>query len=126
MDAIISTLPVTGRLVVVNPSHPQEDLSERWNDCAAYEAFVEGVYAFRNEIRELSACEDMGLRSALLQRMFGEDVTKQAFADQARTVEKFRESQRMRIGRSASGLVGLSATGAASIPRNTFYGDAAK
>ncbi|HVC47290.1 MAG TPA: nucleotidyltransferase [Terracidiphilus sp.] len=126
VDAIVSHLPAAGRLIVVNPAHPQEDLSERWNDDLAYRAFVEGIHALRNAIRELLACEDMGRRSILLQRMFGEDVTKKAFADQAKTIEAFRESQRMRIGRLASGVVSLSATGATPIPRNTFYGDAAK
>jgi hypothetical protein len=126
VDTIISHLPAADRLIVVNPSHPQEDLSERWNDDAAYEAFVEGIHALRDEIRELSACEDMGRRSVILQRMFGENVTKKAFADQAKTIEEFRESQRMRIGRLASGAVSLSATAVTPIPRNTFYGDATK
>jgi hypothetical protein len=126
VDDVISSLPTVGRLTVVNPSHPQEDLSERWSDGAAYGAFVKGIHFLRNEIRELLACEDMGRRSAILQRMFGETVTKRAFADQAKTIENFRESQRMRVGRLAPGVVGLSATAATPIPRNTFYGDAAK
>jgi hypothetical protein len=123
VDAIVSSLPENGRLTVTNPSHPQEDLSERWEDEQAYATFVEGVAHLQKQLVELNACEDMGRRSRLLQTMFGENFIKTAFGDQARAIQEFRDAQKMRIGRSASGVVSLSATSGASIPRNTFYGE---
>ena len=62
MDAILASLPAAGRLTVTNPSHPQEDLSERWEDDEKYQAFVAGMRSFRTQIAELAACDDMGRR----------------------------------------------------------------
>jgi hypothetical protein len=124
VDAVLGSLPAEGRLTVTNPSHPQEDLSERWEERTAYEAFVRGIRQFRRQMAELNACGDMGKRSELLQVMFGEGITKAAFADQARMIQEFRDMQKMRIGRSAPGVVSLSAAAGSSIPRNTFYGEA--
>lgn len=124
VDAILSTLPNFGRLKVTNPSHPNEDLSERWDNGEAYQAFVRGMRAFSGQLRQLKACTDMGKRSTMLQAMFGEAVTKAAFAQQARAVQEFRDAQRMRIAKSAGGVISLSASAASPVPRNTFYGEA--
>lgn len=126
IDAILSKLPSAGRLIVTNPSHPQEELSERWKDGDAYQAFVKGLRLLRTQMRELIASPDMGQMSAMAQTMFGESVAKAAFEQQAQAIKKFRDEDRMRVGRSMAGIVGLSATAAAPIPRNTFYGEAKK
>jgi hypothetical protein len=121
-DAILGSLPASGRLVVTNPTQPKEDLSERWENGPAYYAFVGGVQSLKSKLAELLATSDMGRRSEILQSMFGEQVAKSAFSEQAGTIEKFRNSQRMGIGRLSSGAVALSSASAAPIPRNTFYG----
>lgn len=122
IDSVLASLPQTGRLIVVNPSHPQEDLSERWEDAAVYQAFVEGIRVFRRQMQELTTCNDLGRQSELAQAMFGEKITKTAFEEQARTIKAFRESQRMKINKTA-GVVSLSATAGTLVPRHTFYGD---
>lgn len=127
VDAILGSLPEDGKLHVTNPSDPQESLSERWeDDDEKYEAFVDGMRILRSQLGELIASDDMGRRSAILQRMFGEKVTKEAFTEQARTIEEFRNSQKMKVQRSTAGIVSLSATASTPVPRNTFYGEPAK
>jgi hypothetical protein len=121
VQSIIDSLPTTGRLVVVNPSHVQEDISERWADPRAYLAFVEGLYEFRRQMSELAKAQDMGQQSLLLQRMFGEKLIKKAYEEQGETLQKYRDAQRMGTERK-NGLVALSSVAASPIPRNTFYG----
>src|SRR5207253_3510270 len=44
VSRIEAAIPATGRLIVCNPAHPAEDLSERWDARpAAYRAFVSGI-----------------------------------------------------------------------------------
>jgi hypothetical protein len=123
VQTILDSLPASGRLIVVNPSHPQEELSERWKDPAAYLAFVSGLKAFKKKLIDLATAEDLGRQSALLQELFGDSVTKAAFAEQGRSIQKVRDSQNMGITGAASGIVSLSSTVSTPVPRNTFYGD---
>jgi hypothetical protein len=122
VQSIIDSLPTTGRLVVVNPSHVQEDISERWEDAQAYRAFVTGIHGFRRQMNELSKAQDMGQQSDLLQQMFGERLIKRAFAEQGQILEDYREAQKMGMAKR-NGVVALSSAAAVPIPRNTFYGD---
>ena len=124
-DSILRSLPPEGRLVVPNPSHPQEDLSERWADTARYDAFVSGLKTFRRKIAELIQAEDLGRQSALLQDLFGETVTKAAFAEQGRSIQEARELRKIGVQRSG-GIVSLATAAATPVPRNTFYGDRRK
>jgi hypothetical protein len=123
VKAILDSLPSYGRLIVVNPSHPQEELSERWKDPAKYLAFVSGLKVFKKKLTDLANAEDMGRQSALLQDMFGDSVTKVAFAEQGRSIQKVRDAKNMGIARTAGGIVSLSSTASTPVPRNTFYGD---
>lgn len=122
VQRIIASLPTTGRLVVVNPSHVQEDISERWEDQKAYRAFVNGMHNFQQQLSELAKAADMGRQSELLQRMFGDAITKRAFAEQGGLIQKYRESQKVGVARS-SGIVTLTGVGTSLIPKNTFYGE---
>lgn len=123
VQTILNSLPDSGRLIVVNPSHPQEELSERWSDPAKYLAFVSGLKAFKKKLIDLATAEDMGRQSVLLQDLFGDSVTKAAFAEQGRSIQHVRDSQKMGIARAAGGVVSLSSTVSSPVPRNTFYGD---
>lgn len=123
VKAILDSLPYTGRLIVVNPSHPQEELSERWKDPEKYLAFVAGIKVFKKKLTDLANAEDMGRQSALLQDMFGDSVTKIAFAEQGISIQKVRDAKNMGIARAGGGIVSLSSTVSTPVPRNTFYGD---
>lgn len=107
---------------VPNPSHPEENIAERWKDPEVYKAFLEGLREFEQKLADLVACEDMGSRSKLLQDLFGEKVTKVAFSEQARSIEHARDLQKIGL-RNSGGIVSLSAAASPAIPRNTFYGD---
>lgn len=121
--SILDSVPSIGRLVVRNPSHPLEDLSEPWKDQATYDAFVNGLRALRVKLARLEAAEDMGQRSVLLQELFGERVIKAAFEEQGKKLEEARQSRKIGVARTG-GIVTLSAAaGLAPIPKNTFYGD---
>jgi len=124
-QAIIDAVPAQGRLIVVNPSHPQEDISERWADTEKYAAFVSGMKALRQQMVELASAQDMGRQSKLLQKMFGDVLTKKAYETQARSIQAARDSQKMGVARSATGIVSLAASSAlvSPVPKNTFYGD---
>jgi hypothetical protein len=122
IQTILDSLPDSGRLIVVNPSHPQEELSERWKDPAKYLAFVSGLKIFKKKLIDLATAEDMGRQSLLLQDLFGDSVTKAAFADQGRSIQQVRDSRKLGIARAASGVVNLSSTVSTPVPRNTFYG----
>jgi hypothetical protein len=121
-ESILDSLPTSGRLIVLNPSHPQEELGERWKDNAKYTAFVNGIRNFKKRLIEISDAEDMGRQSEMLQAIFGEKITKRAFEEQGRSIEEVRNSRKLGIARSA-GIVSLTANAAAPIRKNTFYGD---
>jgi hypothetical protein len=121
--SILDSVPSAGRLVVPNPSHPLEDLSERWEDQTTYDAFVHGLRVLRLKLAKLETAEDMGQRSALLQELFGERVIKAAFEEQGNKLEEARRSRKIGVARTG-GIVTLSAAaGSVPIPKNTFYGD---
>jgi hypothetical protein len=55
--------------------------------------------------------------------MFGGGVTRAAFAEQGLSIQEVRDSQKLGIVRAAGGVVSLSSTVLAPVPKNTFYGD---
>jgi hypothetical protein len=121
--SILDSVPSVGRLVVSNPSHPLEDLSERWKDQTTYDAFLHGLRVLRLKLAKLEIAEDMGQRSALLQELFGERVIKAAFEELGNRLEEARRSRKIGVARTG-GIVTLSAAaGSVPIPKNTFYGD---
>jgi hypothetical protein len=122
VQGIIDSLPAIGRLVVVNPSHPQEDISERWDDPEIYGAFTDGMYEFRDQLSRLAAAKDMGEQAVLMQKMFGDSLAKRAFAIQGEVIQRHRESQKLGISK-ASGIVTLSGATPVLVPKNTFYGE---
>jgi hypothetical protein len=97
VQAILDSLPREGRLVVVNPSHPLEDISERWEDVQKYEAFVSGMKQFQRQLVQLASADDMGKQSDLLQSLFGETLAKRAFEEQGRSIQKIRAAQSMGV-----------------------------
>jgi hypothetical protein len=84
---------------------------------------MSGLKVFKKKLTDLANTEDMGRQSALLQDMFGDSVTKAAFAEQGGSIQKVRDAQSMGITRAAGGIVSLSSIASTPVPRNTFYGD---
>jgi hypothetical protein len=125
VDGIVAALPTAGRLVVQNPSNPQEDLSERWDETpGAYQAFIAGMRELQVTWKQLNQQRGMSNVQVMLQRLFGEDIAKAVIAEQTKAVEAFRARQSLGVGRGSGTLASITA-GSIPIPRNTFYGEGA-
>lgn len=108
------------RLVITNPSNPQEDLSERWdNNPDAYKAFKAGMRQFLKDWgRVLSGGRET---NRLLEELFGEPVTKAVVRQAQRLQEKRRANQ---LGVRSSGVITMAPAAAAAFRPNTFHGKA--
>jgi hypothetical protein len=108
------------RLVITNPSNPQEDLSERWDDNTdAYKAFTAGMRQFSKDWgRVLSGGRET---NRLLEELFGEPVTKAVVRQAQKLQEKRRANQ---LGVRSSGVITMASAGAAAFRPNTFHGKA--
>ena len=67
------------RLVVLNPSHPEEDFSERWDaEPEEYRLFRKFIGQFRMELAQLRSTEGLDDQGRLLNEMFGQALGTQA------------------------------------------------
>ena len=123
LDGIVRSLPPRGRLIVLNPSNPKEDLSERWDDRGRYAAFSAGVQAFRDDWQKVLAADGYTDITRRLEKLFGDELAKSAVKQQAELIEKARRQG------SLATKMGVGALGAAVAPTfvpvkpNSFYGD---
>jgi hypothetical protein len=123
LGGITGSLPRNGgRLYVLNPAHPSEDLSERWDeDPGAYRAFVSGITTLQAAWEAVLAERGLHQVTAALAALFGEQVTQAAVTDQAKAVERLRAERQLGVRRSSGTLAGLGA-GSVAVRPNTFYG----
>jgi hypothetical protein len=113
------------RLVVLNPSNPLEDLSERWDsNVRGYREFVDGVAEFRDQWTSLRQARGIDKVARSLEFLFGASITKNVIEKQARDIEAARVTNRLEI-RKASGALTTAAVAGSSVKvrPNTFYGD---
>ena len=107
------------RIVVLNPTNPDEDFSEAWDgDRTAYEKFGSWLGRFRHDALALTELRGLEQVGAALQALFGEEVGR-------RVVEKFGErlADARRAGALRSTAAGLTTTGIGRrIPKNTNFG----
>lgn len=107
------------RIIVLNPSNPQEDLSERWNDRPeAYDAFVNGMANFRHKWNAIVAGN--GNVNKSLEQLFGETVLT-VIRKRAEATQEMRKAGRIGIHR-LGGLTSLSSAGVLPVRPNTFHG----
>lgn len=112
------------RLVVLNPSNPDEDLSERWDSKpGAYREFVAGVTEFNAQWKALSQIRGLDKIARALERMFGEEIAKRVVEKQARDIEASRSRNELGIDRTSGIITGLASTSVQRIRPNTFYGE---
>jgi hypothetical protein len=103
LDGIVERLDATHargrRLQVLNPVHPEEDFSERWDSCpGAYLAFNDGIRKFANAWREV--CQSRNNPGNLAKAVFGRVIDEAIL----------REAEALQADRSNS-LLGISSTG---------------
>jgi Second Messenger Oligonucleotide or Dinucleotide Synthetase domain len=112
------------RLVVLNPSNPNEDLSERWSrEAGTYNEFVAAMNDLRGQWHALLHTRGIDKVAKALERMFGEELTKQIIEKQARDVEGARARNQLGITRTSGIITGVSGSSVVPIRRNTFYGE---
>jgi hypothetical protein len=125
LDGIVASLSANGkgRLIVLNPTNPREDLSERWNEVPdAYSAFVSGIISFRKAWNNITQQYGIPSVSAGLTALFGEEITKSVVTEQAETIEKFRREKKLAVQRSSGILAATTSPSSHPIKPNTFHG----
>jgi hypothetical protein len=124
LQGISGAIPGTGkRLLVLNPTNTDEDLSEKWDEKPAlYFEFVRWTKEFVRLWNEFQATNGIhNVRKALV-AMFGEDVTEYAINEQAEFLEKARKERLLGITQNTGVITSTSSIGAITIRKNTFYG----
>ncbi|MCU1223397.1 MAG: hypothetical protein JWQ42_1490 [Edaphobacter sp.] len=106
------------RLEVLNPSHREEDFSERWKDnLRAYHEFDSGIRMFAKAWRNV--CLKSGNPNNDFEELFGE-VVNNVLVRQARGLQVLRENDR--LGIRASGVITSVASSISPMLRNTNHG----
>jgi SMODS domain-containing protein len=126
LDGMVAMIPnvASRRLVVLNPTNAEEDLSERWDsDPDAYLDFVSWATNLQNQWNELMAATGMQNISAILEKMFGERVAKDVIAEHIKSYERPRYAGELAVERGTGLIVPATVAGSVPIRRNTFYGE---
>lgn len=106
-------------LRVWHPTHPAEELSEKWNnDRPAYEAFVKGIRAFSTRWSQLMERKENV--NSELEALFGEPVTT-VLKKRARAVQESRLAGS--LGVSSAGIISRNGPSIAPARPHTFYGE---
>jgi len=124
LEGIVAHIPPQGRLIVLNPVNPEEDLSERWSqDPEAYASFVSGIRSFLQGVQKLFMQRPLDGLCKELGKLFGEDVSKFVVKLHAEALERNRTNNDLHVRKHSGVLVG--AGGAATVVPvrpHTFYG----
>jgi hypothetical protein len=120
LDSVAQAEQQGQRIVVLNPSNPREDLSERWNgNHEAYQAFKAGMASLFTDWRAVTS-RRVSAHGAL-EQLFGEPV-RRAILSQARRLQKARRSSG--LGVTAAGIIAAVGPTVVPIRPNTFHGKA--
>jgi len=121
---IRAAIPSNGRLVVLNPANPLEDLSERWdNEPLAYRAFVQGINELDNQLAQLSRAQGIESLKRQLGVLFGPDTAASAVRQQGQAVAAARANHRLSVSAVEGALTTAPATSSVPIRGHTFYGE---
>lgn len=121
LSRILASLPSSGRLLVVNPMNQQEDFSESWIEPSRYRAFVNFIQELHDAWRSLRAARGIQNVKAILQRVFGEEVTNAIVEDQIRKLDEARRTNSLAIA-GAGTLTRFVPNHGSTVPRHTYHG----
>ncbi|WP_433971341.1 nucleotidyltransferase domain-containing protein [Tunturiibacter lichenicola] len=111
------------RLSVINPVHPDEDFSERWdNRDEAYDHFVHGISNFAARWREVCTNDEDPKRA--FKELFGEDLLPKILEKRATRAQNLRENRS--LGIRPSGVITSAATAVTQMRPNTNHGEEAQ
>lgn len=117
------SIPQNGRLVVLNPANPLEDLSERWDDDPdSYRAFVRSMKDLNQRLAAVTESVGIPESTRELERLFGVDPVQTALRSHARALQERRSAGAAAVNRSGT-LTAVSLPGAVPVARHTFYGE---
>jgi hypothetical protein len=108
------------RIIVLNPAHTEEDLSERWENPVQYAAFVTGIRELHRLWSDLMAMSGIQNVSKALEKLFGEPAMV-AVAAQANRLQKLREEKSLRV--VPGGLISAAPAIGLAMRSNTFHGN---
>ncbi|MGD0044699.1 MAG: glycoside hydrolase family 99-like domain-containing protein, partial [Isosphaeraceae bacterium] len=128
LDGVITQVESTyGTIEVPNPANHPEKFCEAWAaNPKAYGKFVDYLYNFRSQVRDLLPKHGVPTIVEGLNQLFGESLTKRAVAS---FTEKFERNRQAGLVGFSKNNVGLAVTPASAalvarfVPRNTFHGD---
>lgn len=123
LSKTVNGIPSNRRLVVLNPTNTDEDLSERWDDdMASYFKFVKWINEFNKVWDAINKAHGIPNIARILKEMFGEQVTNEALKEQEILIKKAREQKLLGITAGTGILSSTSKTNSIPVKKNTFYG----
>jgi hypothetical protein len=121
LDKIVALIASSRpRVIILNPAHPQEDLSERWEDPAQYAAFVSGILELHKLWANVMTASGIQNVSNALEKLFGEPV-RFAVAAQANRLQELRKAGSLRV--KPAGLISAAPAIGLAMKPNTFHGN---
>jgi hypothetical protein len=128
MKSILASISfkVTSRIPfqVLNPAHSNENMADSWNsNPEEYALFVTGISSLSRQWHAITQASGFSTLSGFLSQLFGEDMTKRAFNDQAEALTATRNLEQVGVSRGDARLVGRPTPGAIPMKRHTFFGE---
>lgn len=124
LNGIVSSVPGSDRLYVLNPTNPLEDFSERWDsEPQTYRSFISLMRTFRDEWAQVAMVSGLGKVKSTLERLFGEKLANEVFTDHLKAFQPEREAGRLAVEKGTGRVVASSVASSVPIRSNTFYGD---
>jgi len=121
VSRILSSIPSSGCLVVLNPTNPKEDFSESWDDPNRYVAFIKFIRDFNSNLQSLKDARGIHSVKAILQGLFGEEVAKTVVEDQIARLGEARRNSTLAIT-GAGTLTRLVPNQGVQVPKHTYHG----
>ncbi len=109
-----------GRIVVLNPTNPDEEFSEAWT-AATYVEFVSFVRSFHGKLIAASNAQGLDSVATALAEMFGETLVTRVIKAHMHELSAARTSNDLRVINGGLAIAPLG--GGVVVPRNIFYGD---
>lgn len=121
LDKIVAQIENTPTILQVpNPTNSAENFGDAWT-WHSYKLFVDFIYRFRKQFRQLVQCEGLDNSGFYLNELFGEEVSTRAIKSYVDRTSRLRESGQLHVGRVAVGL-GIATSGTSPVRGNTFFG----
>lgn len=125
LEAIINAIDDESaeRLIVLNPTNENEDLSERWeNQPELYQTFVDWVHGFRQDLQDLTEVRGLHNIEAKLKEMFGESLTKDVMIEFAEQINIKRQNGSLAVAKGTGLIVPAIVVHSTTVKPNTFHG----